>query len=337
MVAGDGSGPVRSLVVFRQGPAQPGDRVVVRRRAGSHLTDVIGHVVSLDPLVVRPQKVGGLPSEAEAIRIDDPLIVRRMSPRRIRNSDIRAVETAYARAFPGQSRMLFDDWLTRAGSDIAERSNSATPIGHSGGFRQVPLDQIVEFYRERGLPAQLLIPERIGAPALRAIEGRPEWTIGPEILVMTRSLSDPPTSTPLDFEFHIDPRPDADWLAMYHFRGQPLPPEALAELADEIEGELGFGRLTHQGETVAVTRGTITSSDDGRVWLGYSAVEVAPAFRRRGLGTQLGAEMLAWGQSRGATDAYLQVLASNDAGIGLYTKLGFIEHHRHRYARCDLG
>ena len=78
---------------------KPGDRVVVRRRAGSHLTDVIGHVVSLDPLVVRPQKVGGLPSEAEAIRIDDPLVVRRMSPRRVRNSDIRAVETAYARAW----------------------------------------------------------------------------------------------------------------------------------------------------------------------------------------------------------------------------------------------
>ena len=326
-------------MVFRQGPAHPGDRVVVRRRAGSHLTDVIGHVVSLDPLVVRPQKVGGLPSEAEAIRIDDPLVVRRMSPRRVRNSDIRAVETAYARAFPGQSRMLFDDWLTRAGSDIAERSNSATPIGHSGGLRPVPLDQIVEFYRERGLPAQLLIPERIGAPALRAIEGRPEWSLGPEIVVMTRSLSDlpEPAPAPSEFEFRIDPRPDADWLAMYHFRGQPLPPEALAELADEIEGTLGFGRLTHQGETVAVTRGTITESDDGRVWLGYSAVEVAPAFRRRGLGTQLGAEMLAWGQSHGATDAYLQVLASNDAGIGLYTKLGFVEHHRHRYARCDLG
>lgn len=239
--------------------------------------------------------------------------------------------------------MLFDDWLTRAGSDIAERSNSATPIGHSGGLRPVPLDQIVEFYRERGLPAQLLIPERIGAPALRAIEGRPEWSLGPEIVVMTRSLSDldelpEPEPTELsEFEFLIDPRPDADWLAMYHFRGQPLPPEALAELADEIEGTLGFGRLTHQGETVAVTRGTITESDDGRVWLGYSAVEVAPAFRRRGLGTQLGAEMLAWGQSHGATDAYLQVLASNDAGIGLYTKLGFVEHHRHRYARCDLG
>ena len=121
--------------MFRSEPLAPGDRVVVRRRAGSHLTDVIGHIVALEPLAIRPQKVGGLPSDAAELVIPDADIhvVRRLSPRRIRNSDIRAVETAYARAFPGQERMLIDGWLARAGSAIAERSNSATPLGHSAG------------------------------------------------------------------------------------------------------------------------------------------------------------------------------------------------------------
>lgn len=325
---------------FRNEPVTPGDRVVVRRRHGNHLTDVIGHVVTLDPLVVRPQKVGGLPSDAEAIRIDEPLIVRRLSPRRIRNSDIRAVETATARAFPGQEHSLIDAWLTRSGSSITERSNSATPIGHSASLQAVPIDKIAQFYRERGMPVQLLIPERIGKPALHLVERDPEkWELGPEIITMTRSLDDLdelPAPDP-DVTFRIDTEPDDAWLDMYHFRGRPLPPEALAELAEEIDGELGFGRLlTNAGEpderTIAITRGTITSSDDGRVWLGYSAVEVAPDYRRQGLGTLLGEHMLHWGASRGATDAYLQVLSTNDAGVGLYDKLGFIEHHRHRYA-----
>lgn len=349
--------------MFRTEPISPGDRVVVRRRYGNHATDVIGHVVTLDPLVIRPQKVGGLPSDAEAIRIDEPLLVRRLSPRRIRNSDIRAVETATARAFPGQEHSLIDAWLARSGSSITERSNSATPIGHSAGLQPVPIDAIAEFYRSRGMPVQLLIPERIGKPALHLVERDPDaWELGPEIITMTRSLSDLPapagpsplpgtetdtendTETDTDTEnepagnnapaatFRLDAAPDTDWLAMYHFRGQPLPAEALAELAEEIDGELGFGRLLIGGETAAITRGTITSSDDGRVWLGYSAVEVAPQHRRQGLGTQLGRHMLDWGASRGATDAYLQVLASNDAGVGLYDKLGFVEHHRHRYA-----
>lgn len=323
---------------FRAGPIAPGDRVVIRRRRGNHLTDIIGHVVTLDPLVVRPQAVGGLPSTAPALEIPvaDVQVIRRLSPRRIRNSDIRAVETAYARAFPGQERTLIDGWLTRAGSSIAERSNSATPIGHSAGFAAVPLAEITEFYRARNMPAQLLIPERIGAPALKAIDA--SWTLGPEILVMTRPLTDPADGEAPGYEFRIDPQPDDDWLAMYHFRGRPLPPDALRELATEIDGELGFGRLVDgSGRTVAVTRGTITESDDGHIWLGYSAVEVAPDFRRQGLGTSLGVKMLEWGASLGASDAYLQVLASNDAGVGLYTKLGFVEHHRHRYARLELS
>ncbi|MCT1684058.1 GNAT family N-acetyltransferase [Corynebacterium appendicis] len=330
--------------MFRKEPVSPGDRVVVRRRHGNHATDVIGHVVTLDPLVVRPQKVGGLPSDAEAIRIDEPIVVRRLSPRRIRNSDIRAVETATARAFPGQEHSLIDAWLARSGSSITERSNSATPIGHSASLQPVPIDKIGQFYRERGMPVRLLIPERIGKPALHLVERNPNaWELGPEIITMTRSLEDLgdlPASKP-DVEFRIDTEPDDAWLDMYHFRGRPLPPEALAELAEQIDGELGFGRLlAHAGEpdehTIAITRGTITSSDDGRVWLGYSAVEVAPDYRRQGLGIALGEQMLHWGASRGATNAYLQVLATNDAGIGLYDKLGFIEHHRHRYATLKL-
>ena len=54
---------------------------------------------------------------------------------------------------------------------------------------------------------------------------------------------------------------------------------------------------------------------------GGTAVEVAPEYRRQGLGTQLGNHMLNWGLAHEAHTAYLQVIASNTAGINLYTKL----------------
>lgn len=308
---------------FRSDDIAPGDRVVVRQRVGEHASDVIGHVVSLDPLVVRPQEVGGFPSFKDAITIDTVHIVKKLSPRTVRNSDIRAVETAYAKAFPGQEQELIDGWLARAGADIAERSNSATPIGPSAGLAAVPLERIERFYRSRGLPVQLLIPERIGKPALKVIG--PGWDLGEEIIVMTRDLHQGETVE----GFEVLDAPDEAWLSMYHFRGQRLPAEAIRP----IDGRIAFARLVRGGETVAVTRATLTESGDGRVWLGYSAVEVAEHLRRRGLGTQLGASLLAWGAAQGADAAYVHVRASNSAALALYCKLGFVEHHRHRYAR----
>jgi len=325
--------------IFRSDQVNVGDRVVVRRLlpdTPGHLSDIIGHVLSVDPLIVRPQAVGGFESSAEAVEIPASLIkvVKKLSPRRVRNSDIRAVEVATAKAFPGIEHTWADggQWLMRAGDGITERSNSAAPLGTSAGFDAVPLAEITAFYARHDLPVRLLIPERIGAPAEKLINAG-GWDLGPEIIVMTRSLTDVPEVNAGDLSFRIDDQPDADWLDLYHFRGRALPVHALELLREQIDGRMGFARLlTPNGETVAITRGTLTESGDGRRWLGYSAVEVAAAYRRQGLGTRLGQEMLHWGAASGADGAYLQVIASNAAGRALYTKLGFVEHHRHRYA-----
>lgn len=320
--------------IFRSDDVTVGERVVVRRKVGKAYSDIIGHVESVDPLVLRPQEAGGFPSFRETIEVpaEELHIIKRLSPRRIRNSDIRAVEVATAKAFPGREQQWFGGWLARAGEEIAERSNSAAPLGRSVGFEPVPLDEIAEFYRARQMPVQLLIPERIGASAEKLVQSQPGWTLSPEIVVMTRNLTDLPAPRG-HMRCDVLERPDEDWLSMYHFRGMELPEEALRELPKQIDGTLGFGRLlSDDGQTVAITRGTLTDSEDGTRWLGYSAVEVSSAYRRQGLGTELGLQMLAWGASLGADKAYLQVISTNTAGRGLYEKLGFIEHHRHRYA-----
>lgn len=300
---------------------------MVRQRRGELASDVIGFVESTDPLVIRRGE--------ELVEIGEVHIIKKLSPRTVRNSDIRAIETATARAFPGQEHTMVGGWLVRTGSEIAERSNSATPIGHSAGFNPVPIAEIAEFYRTRQMPVQLLIPERIGKPALKLVE-REGWVLGSEILVMSATLSQIPKPV-LDPHVRVDAAPDDDWLALYHYRGHDLPAEAVLDLAQSIDGVIGFARYVVDDETVAVTRATITESDDGTRWLGFSAVEVAQHWRRRGIGTAMCESVLAWGMSAGpaADAAYLQVLASNTAGIGLYEKLGFTEHHRERYARYD--
>ncbi|AEX72906.1 N-acetylglutamate synthase, CG3035 family [Corynebacterium diphtheriae] len=294
---------------------QVGDRIVVRQEE----FDTIGHVLSVDPLIVRPHARGGLPSNAEPVRIDNPLMIKRLSPRTVRNADIRAIEVATAKAFPGIEHTWCGQWLLRAGDGVTERSNSAAPLGPQALFTPVPYEEIKEFYRRHNLPALILVPERI-APAILGD--------GPEIIVMTHPLDNVSEINDVHAEF-LD-QPDDEWLELYHFRGKALPRHALELLRTTIDGRMCFGRLKRDGKTVAITRGTIT---DG--YLGYSAVEVAPEYRRQGLATELGAAMLAWGKAHGAHTAYLQVIESNAAGIGLYHKLGFVEHHRHKYVRVS--
>lgn len=294
---------------------QVGDRIVVRQEE----FDTIGHVLNVDPLIVRPHARGGLPSNAEPVRIDNPLMIKRLSPRTVRNADIRAIEVATAKAFPGIEHTWCGQWLLRAGDGVTERSNSAAPLGPQALFTPVPYEEIKEFYRRHNLPALILVPERI-APAIPGD--------GPEIIVMTHPLDNVSEIDDVHAEF-LD-QPDDDWLELYHFRGKALPRHALELLRTTIDGRMCFGRLKRDGKTVAITRGTITDS-----YLGYSAVEVAPEYRRQGLATELGAAMLAWGKAHGTHTAYLQVIESNAAGIGLYHKLGFVEHHRHKYVRVS--
>lgn len=321
---------------------RPGTRVVVRYRvpddaasshgAGSAVTDAIGVLRSISPLQV----------DDLVIADEDVVVLKTLSAKPVRNSDIRALEAAKAAAFPGIENQMIGGWLARAGDGITERSNSAVPIGPSAGLQEVPLAQLEEFYRTHDLPCQLMIPDRIGRPAEHLPGER-----GPEILVMSKELGgsavnpeqtpapDAPLEDTLDpsladarIELAVDETPDADWFSMYKFRGQPLPKKALDLLCHRIDGQLGFARLTIDGQLAAITRATIT---DG--WLGYSAVAVAPDFRRRGLGTLLCQHLLSWGADNGAERAYLDVIDSNTAGKALYHKLGFSEHHRSRSLR----
>ncbi|AHW65191.1 hypothetical protein CGLY_13755 [Corynebacterium glyciniphilum AJ 3170] len=290
------------------------------------VTDLIGVIDSVDPLQIRTTD-----GVVHTVPADGVVVLKTLADRPVRTSDIRAVEQATAAAFPGITNDRIAGWLMRAGDGITERSNSAVPLGPETGTTPVPLEAIHAFYRRHDLPTRILLPDRVARPAEHLL-GLPGTQTGPEIIVMTRTLDGelpPVPEGPPNVTFSVSEEPDDEWLSLYHFRGEPLPEHALRLLAGRIDGTLGFARLTVDGELVAVTRGTVTVG--GREQhLGYSAVEVAPRWRRQGLGRLMGTAMLHWGRQHGATRSYLQVITTNEAGLGLYRSLGFAEHHRHR-------
>lgn len=291
-----------------------GSRVSLRYRIPGALTDVVGHLEALDPVVVLRTKTG------EAVEIDpaDVVSVRELSHAPVRNSEIRALEHAAALAWPGTEQHWQDGWLLRAGAGHTSRANSAVPLLFSSNTDALPA--IIDWYARRNLEPWLALPERL--LPVKAAGVKPTR-------MLTRSLT--PEASP---DVALSAEPDSDWLATYR---REVPTEVLTAV---LEGtvtfaSLGTGRSAATGDVTAVGRGAVTSAPDGTRWLGVSCVRVAESSRRTGLARAICSALQVWGAQQGATRAYVQVLDDNRPALTLYESAGFRLHHRHRYVRAD--
>jgi ribosomal protein S18 acetylase RimI-like enzyme len=287
-----------------------GARVVVRFRlpAGSvpPLTDVIGHLEAVGPTLTVRTKRG----ETVDISADDVVTIKALSAAPVRTGDIRNLEHAAALAWPGVEHSRVGGWLLRYGQGITRRANSAVPLGVSAAGE---IGAVVDWYSARGVSPLVAAPDRL----LRIPRGVPTDA---ETVIMTGELGSGGSGA-----VDIAAWPDADWLRLYE---RSVPVDVLTAVVD---GEVAFA--TTGG--AAVGRAAVTDAPDGTRWVGLSAVHVVEKARRRGLARDLCAALLAWGGERGATRAYVQVLADNTAASRLYESMGFSIHHRSRYVRAD--
>jgi len=282
-----------------------GTRVTVRYRrpAGSvpPLTDAVGYLAGVDPLVRVRTKTGAVvefaPSDVVALRVltDVP----------IRTSEIRALEHAAALAWPGLEQTWLDGWLLRTGRSAGLAANSALPLDISAHAAAIPA--IVAWYRRRGLPARLALPDRLLAPP----PGPAEY--------MDRVLVRDVSEVAADPSITLTARPDEGWLQT-HWR--EIPVDALTAVRD---GELTFG--AHPGGAVA--RAALTDAPDGTRWLGLSALRAPDAQSAAAVCEAL----LAWGVDRGATRCYTD--APDRRAVPVLDSLGFRLHHRRRYIRAE--
>ncbi|WP_232374807.1 N-acetylglutamate synthase, CG3035 family [Mycolicibacterium mengxianglii] len=290
-----------------------GNRVSIRYRlipavGAPALTDVIGHLEAIRPRVlVRTASDGVVEIDPDSV-----VSVRELSHRTVRNSEIRALEHAAALAWPGTEQQWIGGWFLRSAGGHTSRANSAVPLDMSATLVELPA--IVDWYRDRGLPPWLALPERllrVSATGVKATR------------VMVRDTAVADTSP----RVRLADTPDAAWLGLYE---RQVPVEVLTAV---IEGEVTFATL----EGAAVGRGAVTTAPDGTRWLGITSVRVDVRRRRRGYARELCDGLLHWGAARGATRCYVQVLADNAAAIRLYETMGFTLHHRARYvSAADL-
>jgi N-acetylglutamate synthase len=247
-------------------------------------------------------------------------------------NEILELERAAARHWRGTEEEWLGGWLLRAAEGFTGRANSALPLADP----DMPLDDAVaavaDWYRARGLPPMIAVPLPIeGAGAgdkLDTYLSERKWvTRSSPAFVMTADLASVSPSPELSAgaAFRTDAEPDDQWLRLYHYRGQAQQPPVIRKLLASAEFQ-AFVSIRSGGGAMAVGRLSIAEG-----WAGITAVEVDPAYRRRGLGAALTQAICAEAAARGVRRAFLQVETANTAAQALYERCGFRYSHRYHY------
>jgi ribosomal protein S18 acetylase RimI-like enzyme len=243
-----------------------------------------------------------------------------------RNPRVEDLERAAALHWQAPETEPLGEWRLRAAAGFTGRANSALPVGDPG----LPLPEAVAaveaWYRRRGLPPMIVLPQGAGPGPLPAYLAERSWVPRPgPAFVMTADVADLPVG-PADVQF--SPEPDAAFLGLYRYRGQDLPP--IARTLMMSAPWQAFGTLSQDGRTVACGRVSV-AGDPGEQWGVMTAVEVDAACQRQGLGTAITAGLAAAAAGQGARRILLQVETTNAAARALYQRCGFRDSHRYHY------
>ncbi|MET3805119.1 hypothetical protein ABIB25_002119 [Nakamurella sp. UYEF19] len=152
--------------------------------------------------------------------------------------DVTALEQIAGRGWQGTTTEALGDWLLRAGHGFTGRANSVLPLGSPGCEPAEALRAIREFYRAVGLPAVIQMPEDRPGSALAGLDLQLQaggWRPYHSTAVMTAAVVDVAAACPrsdLLPPSRFDPVPSDAWLSGYLYRGNPLPPTAVAVLTN---------------------------------------------------------------------------------------------------------
>ncbi|MBZ6130923.1 GNAT family N-acetyltransferase [Streptomyces olivaceus] len=315
--------------------ADVGKRVSVRRLrepgvTDEMFTDTVGVLTSwTDGVLLITRKSGESVRVAESSLVAGKVVPSAPARRRGPAASFGELTRTTARAWrPVESEWL-GEWELRAAAGFTRRANSVLPLGDPG----LPLDEALaavrRWYGERGLPAY--VQTATGAEgtqeALCAELERRGWVREVTAEVWTGALA-PVADLAEGAGVELSRAADEAWLARYQRKG-------VSEVALRVLGSgpsVWFATVPGAGAPAAIGRCVV----DGR-WASFAAVEVDPAYRRRGLATTVLAALARRALEEGASAAWLQVETDNAGARALYAGMGFAAHHAYHHYREPAG
>jgi ribosomal protein S18 acetylase RimI-like enzyme len=297
--------------------------VSVRRRVEGGLTDVLGHLLDVadDHLAVlsRGEVLTLATASVTAAKVVPPATPRRGW--KVPDVSPDAMQRICWAGWPAREHEMLGDWALRAHGGITGRANSAMAVGDPGTPVAAALARTTRWYADRGLPPLLQLPLADPANVVMAAEGwgRLHVTVV-QVAPVDAVLAAVPPQT---LRAVVEPTPSDDWLSLMHDLDDDVTSHVAILTGPRV---VGFATLYDGPDPVGIGRVSIEGE-----WCGVTSVDVAPAARRRGIGSAVMTELLAWARQGGATASYLQVRAANPAALRLYDALGYVTHHPYGY------
>lgn len=264
--------------------------------------------------------------------------VRHDGPVAARETLIRTVEIAAARAWPATETAGADGWLLRhtAGVDRARSSSALPPPGRPVAGREAPLAAIEAWYRERGAVPQIQVSPLEWHAELDARLAARGWTAAYDADVLVAEAAAVPGPSAADPAVALAPGPGADWLAAWAACEERSPASCAAHATAILEpvrprATYALAR-TADGEAAAV--GLLVRDAD---LAGIFCMATLPALRRRRAGRAVLRSLAAHARGSGVRTLYLQVLAGNAGAQALYAAHGFSRLHGYAFRRAPGG
>jgi ribosomal protein S18 acetylase RimI-like enzyme len=249
-----------------------------------------------------------------------------MPSRSPNTSLIRSIEELSLNAWPALQTLLCDGWVLRFANGYTRRANSVIPLYPGRIHLAEKVEQCESIYRDQGMPVIFKLttaPEHERLEAYLAGRGYScEAATGVHTLNLGEWKRAPNRTDGLQ-----DPA-GAEWQAAFGRMS------GLSEQQRDLHQQLLAAIRLPVRMMARVEAGRILGCGLGVLQSGHLGIFdliIAEGCRRQGIGGQLMAGLLEWGQRQGARLAYLQVMTNNEPALRLYEKLGFREAYRYWY------
>jgi ribosomal protein S18 acetylase RimI-like enzyme len=238
-------------------------------------------------------------------------------------SEILALETISARAWPAARETRLGGWRLHASAGFSGRINACWPLGDPGVDLGAAIARAEAWYQDHALPSLFKIVDTACAPG--TLPDRLA-TLGYRSHTETIMMIGPAVGA-TDPSMVVSDTLDADFAAVFSAAAHgPGDARERLETMARVPRPRAFARLDSGGSPAAVGAGA--AEDE---WAGVFAMRTDPRFRRLGLARRILGSLMAFAAEAGAARAWLQVEAVNTGAIALYEAAGFTEAYRYRY------